>query len=558
MRWLRLFGSFWWWLLPALAVTIYLPFLNIPFYYDDFHSLAWNAPLQSLADWRQIFVNPLVFSSEPDKPMYRPVLLLSYLLNAWLGEGQWQNPVPFRVGNLLLHLANAYGVILLCRAWFSVSWKTAMWAGLLWIVHPVFSEPVFYISSRSDSLCVLLSMGALLCYEKKQFGWFLLLAVGALGSKETAVVLPALLLWRMWILGEGGERYKSFHWAAIASLAIVGCGYCWFSWHQHLLRGVLTRAEIPLLQHFWTQGTALHHYLFTLCLPIFWGIEAPVVASNQLTGPGLAGWMMVPLTGLVAFLWSRRALFLWGAFWLTLAPTVIIPLNVLAADRRLYWPGVFFCLGMVLMWKHLKLRPIVFPALTLVALALLTIGRGRLWKQPEMLWEQTARGAPDSFRALTNLGTQAVQAGHLSKARMAYEQAWPLAANDRDRAIMATNLGGIFFLKSQLDSAMVCYRYALRLDSGQADIWANIGTAWKEMGLQLHPGDDPAPYWQRAEENLRQALARHPHHIQAHLSMAQVLARQGRVAEAQYFYDRLKELKGGQIMVPYQRQEKGP
>ena len=56
------------------------------FHYDDFHSLVENRAVRSLANVPRFFVDPGLFSGEPDKGMYRPVLLVTYALNYAVGE----------------------------------------------------------------------------------------------------------------------------------------------------------------------------------------------------------------------------------------------------------------------------------------------------------------------------------------------------------------------------------------------------------------------------------------------------------------------------------------
>ena len=87
-------------LLGIMVAIAYGNSLNGSFHYDDFHSLVTNPHVRSLSNIPDFFVDPGLFSSDSDKAMYRPVLLLSYALNYGLGEYEVRG---YHVFNTIIH-----------------------------------------------------------------------------------------------------------------------------------------------------------------------------------------------------------------------------------------------------------------------------------------------------------------------------------------------------------------------------------------------------------------------------------------------------------------------
>ena len=129
--------------------------------------------------------------------MFRPLLVTSFALNyAWGGY----EVGGYHVVNVLIHAASA------CLLWALVRTmgggrRTALFAGLLFALHPLASEPVNYISARSESLAGMLYLGGLVSFTVaygqgrgafRYVSWICLLA--GLLSKSSVITLPAALL----------------------------------------------------------------------------------------------------------------------------------------------------------------------------------------------------------------------------------------------------------------------------------------------------------------------------------------------------------------------------
>jgi len=191
-----------------LGGLVYLNALPNPFVYDDYRLILENTSLQRLSDLRTIVLHD----------MTRPVANFSYAMDYAL----WgTRPFGFHLTNLLLHLFNI--VLLFAVARTATKDEASRWpetekdrgqraegrgdltlpilAAALFAVHPMLTESVGYVSSRSEVLCATLFLAALLSGRLwllgGRAGWGLLtlaLWVLALGVRETAAMLPFVLL----------------------------------------------------------------------------------------------------------------------------------------------------------------------------------------------------------------------------------------------------------------------------------------------------------------------------------------------------------------------------
>ena len=150
-------------LIAALAFVTYLNALNNPFIYDDFYTVTGNPSIAAEADprWTVIYMP------------FRPVVNLSYAIDRRL----WgYRPVGYHLTSLALHAANAVLLFVLLLRALRDSRRESMvdgarstgeaWAAFagaaLFAVHPLQSESAGYISSRSELLCGLFLLSALL------------------------------------------------------------------------------------------------------------------------------------------------------------------------------------------------------------------------------------------------------------------------------------------------------------------------------------------------------------------------------------------------------------
>ncbi len=189
-RWPYLLGMV---LALALAFEVYGPSLYGPFLFDDEH-LSFtlpNFPVDSLRAWMA---------------GVRPLLMFSYWVNYQISESY---TFSYHAFNVVFHAANSVLVFFIASKILESAkverprrTLLAAFAGALFLLHPVNTESVAYVASRSENLSVLFffSAFALFLYRRAaEIAWapaaLVLVLFGAAAlTKEHTIVLPALLL----------------------------------------------------------------------------------------------------------------------------------------------------------------------------------------------------------------------------------------------------------------------------------------------------------------------------------------------------------------------------
>src|SRR6266404_6267144 len=189
-------------LAPFVACAlVYLPTLSGALLSDDY------AVLAALSDWSQEghLLRALVskFYSGLDSPSfyYRPLSMASFGFNFALTGA---DPFAWRLTNLALHLASGALVFAIARRFSIESGDRSnigpSTAAAVFLLFPTSPEAVAWVSGRYD-LLALLFMLATLAFFQRAARWYdrwaaaaLLTAACALASKESAALLPALVL----------------------------------------------------------------------------------------------------------------------------------------------------------------------------------------------------------------------------------------------------------------------------------------------------------------------------------------------------------------------------
>jgi hypothetical protein len=156
-------------LLVLFGIAARLPALQGELIWDD-HLLIENnpmirSPLLLLESFRH-YLFPDAFNGH-----YRPVQTVSYILDYYF----WRTDTfGYHLSNICWHLASGVALYFFLRRLLptlavafgreKIASLTALMVALLWIVHPVHSAAVDYISGRADSLAFFFAAGGWLLY----------------------------------------------------------------------------------------------------------------------------------------------------------------------------------------------------------------------------------------------------------------------------------------------------------------------------------------------------------------------------------------------------------
>ena len=399
-------------LLAAVALAYYRAVTTNAFAWDDGYMVLNNPTIRDLANWPAMFLSPWAtgvayeLGQAQNRPYYRPIAELTMALDYAISG---PDPSTFHATNILVHLLAALCLFL----WLRRLLPAGPWAGLaaiIFAIHPVHTEAVNVVSYRTTTLAGAFTFGTLLALTHPTtqvriltgvFGFAL-----ALLSKETAVVLPALLLLQDLRLGAFTRRRMLM---VYLPLLVLAGAYL-------LLRASITTA--PYYSYFeglspWQTVMMVPRVFFLyvrlallpwpLCPFYDWSIlRAP---TSPLEPDILAGAVLLLAVVAGALLAKDRLVSLGlGFFLVALLPVShVVPFFDAAGERFVYVPLAGLLLAGAA--EASSLRPALgrlalsVAILVVVAFGALTMVRTAEWQDSETILRATTRDFPTSVSA---------------------------------------------------------------------------------------------------------------------------------------------------------------
>ena len=345
--------EFWPYILVTVLVTlVYLPTFSGEFMLDD-HSLIRNNPYaKSLHSPISYLIQEDGITDECDMRVYhtgyyRPLLNLTYLLDHKLWES---SATGFRVTNLLLHLFCC--LILFRFLQFVVNDRyAALWATLIFAIHPVNTEAVSWVVSRNNILVTMLSISSLFLYIKGREGGsrlnrmasVLTFALAILCKEVGLMVVPLFFLYQR--LLSRTRRNVRDELLSYVPFIIVMAAY--FLMRKAVTASFLSPAEMV---GFWNRVYFAPYVILWNLKLIFlpYGLHSFMVdyPSTYLNWQSLAGFCYTGF--LCMFIWKQRKnsliLFSVLSFHVALFPILnIFPTSAisLVSMRWMYFPMAF-------------------------------------------------------------------------------------------------------------------------------------------------------------------------------------------------------------------------
>src|SRR4030066_2077277 len=143
-------------IIALLSVAVYANSIPNGFVYDDDIYVVENPNIRDIKNIPASFVHPEYLTSLGHKSHYRPLVMISYTINYWIGG---LNPAVYRITNLLFHIGTAFLLFLTVEAILHRNGEIrgltsyhfiALASALIFAVHPFNSEAVNYITARSS------------------------------------------------------------------------------------------------------------------------------------------------------------------------------------------------------------------------------------------------------------------------------------------------------------------------------------------------------------------------------------------------------------------------
>lgn len=528
-------------MLLALAVAVsYFNAIGNGFIYDDLALVMKNPQVK---DWRYL---PEIFTSGywtttfgASGGLYRPLTTISFLVDHTFGG----SPMPFHVDNILIHFVCTLLVYLVLKAILGRE-RPALFAAIVFAVHPVHTEAVAWISGRAEILSVTLLMASLWVfiarpprplYVSASVALFFL----ALLAKETAAVLPVLLAVYMSLYQpatgsrENGLRLFRRLWPHAAAFAVY-----------FLIRAIVLSDSllppphtIPLLQvgpyeRLLTMFTAYFHYarlaLFPTGLTVFYyfftesALHFTVLAF-------LAAAVLLAVFGRKLVAGDRDAAFGVSLFLIALFPVSnIIPTGIIMSERAMYLPSVGVCLILGLAFARaansqaaaLRRGAFAIFGLLVIAFVSLALLRNPYWRSEDdfvksnmEFYERAVKVRPDIALNWSNLADIRVFLGKYDDETMGYiEQALRL---DPDDYLAHFAKAAVLERQGRLEESLREYEACLAT-TPSFKIYNDAGALLQKMGR-----------YEESRKSLEQAIELNPYCDICYLNLGIGLAAQG-------------------------------
>jgi len=537
----------WWGIAVVLALTfaVYIPTLRYQFVHDDRGQVVENPAVHS---WHAV---PTYFTAHvwagvmPEElgNYYRPLFLLWLRINdVVFGNRAW----GWHLTTVLAHVLTTLLVYLL--AWrLGIGRDVALLAALIFGLHPAHIEAVAWVSGVTEPLLGILLIASFLAYVQSRaegagaLKWHvisLVLFALAMLEKETALILPGLLLAYEWCFGtEWGRPLE-------VSKLLAWCGEALSRiWPYFLLVALYVPARIYALKGFnhpitplstaqlvftWPSLVAfwVRHLLWPAGLSTFYDFPAVVDPTlRNFVFPAV----FVACVGLmlIACVRSSRAAAFF-AVWLVLPLIPLLNLRVFVADdfahdRYLYLPSVGLAVLVAMLLKKVCVGPprwLGVPSSLLVAGLCLAAGLGygtitesSYFKDNLTFYAYNLTKAPRNPYAESNY---AIVLGESGLYGPALEKFLDVANQHPSFYTAVYNLALTYYKMGNLTEAEEYFLRAMRINPNKPDDYFYLGMTYFKSGRTAE-----------AIACMRQAIAIRPTGFAYHFALGVMLKTQG-------------------------------
>lgn len=502
----KLFLSSWhpWAWFAAIGFLLYAQTFLFGFsYLDDNVLIIKNIdhlrnPLKIL----QIFQNDVFHLSDPAVGYYRPLLTLSFMVNAVVAG---PHPFFYHLTNVVIHVV-VTGLVFQLLARLGFSRKRSFLLSVLFLAHPALVPAVAWIPGRNDPLLTLFVILSFLFFiqsvDHKRLSNYighLFFFFCALLTKESATVLPALCLFYIFLKNTPSHFFlaKRFYFGWAGGIAV------WV-----LLRSMAVKGDPGLVlsasRGIFSNSPAFFLYLGKVFFPFNLSVF-PVLPDSGL----LYGFISAALLFVLFFFVNKKAkMAFFGIAWFLIfiffallrsASKFEIPDFL---EHRLYLPmvGCLIFIASVDLFKFFERKKFFgyfLFATYFFTFVILNLFYVQKFKDRLTFWKNAVGSSPSA----------------------------PLAH---------ANLGAMYYLDGQMEPAIYEYHKALSLNPSQKMVHNNLGLIFSAQGR-----------WPEAEQEFMQEISLNPLYADAYYNFSTLRYYQKKYAEARLLAVRALELDSG-------------
>lgn len=530
------------WIILSLGLVVFFRGLFNGFVTDDWLQIVDNPIVHSLGNINSFFTGSTFYNSGPKLvgQFYRPLLTtyFSFVYSIFGAHSFW-----FHLTQLFFHSLNAFLVYLLFKKFISKSLSLAI--SLIFLVHPINSESVFYISGTGETLFLLFGLLTFLILVERKISKYyyltpVLLLLGLL-SKEAGILIIGVVLIYLFLY-----EIKKLPYFILVLLPLLVFYFLLKNDAVGLIPGYVSGPinRLGFSGRLLNIPEMVFFYLKTFFVPInlssVWGFVVKQASVERFYLPLFIDLALCFVAVFFTRLIYKRnkklfKLYLFFTAWFVLGLSLyiqILPLDTSVSERWFYFPiiGVLGMIGVLLEAYGFRVgsaKTIILFSLILILLSARTFVRSFDWNDDLTLALHDIKVAPDSYILEDMIRDQLLKQGKLEEAKihaLKSIELFPFATNN-------LVLGTIYFGLNDFGNAKQSYLNALNYVENYQDAYEGLAR------IALVSGDP--------QENIdfikNKALIKYPKDGQLWLSLAIIEYKSGRVDEAKKDISQAKE-----------------
>lgn len=425
----------------ALVLAVFAAYANVygnSFLLDDMVLIVQNEFLRHWDKLPDLLTSLSLAGDGKTGGFYRPLQMLLFF---FMYQAFGLSEAAFHGVNVILQAVAACLVYRLGSR-LGVRQGAAFAAALLWAVHPVHTESIDCVSGSADPLYTIFCISGILAllpdFSPKKFWLAGLFFILALGSKESAIVFPALAVFTLFLTSKDRLRPATYLgtwplWLIAAVYLIMGQAIYPHDLAMHDPQDVFYNQNYThsFINRIFTSLATLPVYLGLLYWPENLHMERSFpIFTTFWSWQVLAGAVMVSMA-LLQIIWgkARRGLMLsWGLLWFAAAFSphtgILKPINAQIAEHWMYLPTVGLFLGVahtLSVWidsrksKRLPVIVAVVVALAVLSLGVKTYFQNKVWHDAVSFYENIFKAGENSGRAHNSLSQYYFNVGEYKK-----------------------------------------------------------------------------------------------------------------------------------------------
>ncbi|MGA2506275.1 MAG: tetratricopeptide repeat protein [Chitinispirillaceae bacterium] len=501
----------------AAVVFVYCRLLFFGYTYldDNIFILDGNWFLRNPANIGKVFLTEVFHFQHAAAAYYRPLLTLSFMLDAQLGG---ISPVIYHLTNMLLHGA-AVCLLFAFLKTFGVRAPAAFALSLIFAVHPVLAQAIAWIPGRNDSLLAVFVLSAAMMFlrywENGKFRYLLLhslfFACG-LFTKESMAFFPFLCgLWALLtVIFTGPASPRSFLQRLLGKMpCLAGLfaawmlpGVLWFSLRTIALANPVHYPLEDAVKSLLNNSPALLMYCGKILFPFNLSV-LPILRDSTLAY-GIAAIVLLSAAVIVYAVRFRKgnskaplpqeqipfeALLLFGFIWflLFLVPSFIQPNAHYPADfleHRTYIPliGLLLAAGRTPFINSINFSKVsswIFAGCIVFLFVHITTRHIGVFNDRISFWKNAVAHSPHHPLAHKNLGVMYYLDGKMDLAEKEYAAALELYPQE---TMVHNNLGVIYKVRKDYLKAEEEFKKELEINPNYDNALFNWGVLCYEAG----------------------------------------------------------------------------